>query len=162
MNPCKCGYAGSAKKTCQCAPGEILRYQRRVSGPLIDRFDLHVLVSDIPVNELLDTNQSKINSKQAASQALSARKRAIKRQNKTNSELSIKQVHKYCQIDNICRKLLLQAEEKFHLSPRGVHRLLKVSRTIADLDEADTIQANHLAEALQYREQLQAALPELI
>lgn len=162
MNPCKCGFAGSEKKTCQCTPGEVLRYQRRVSGPLIDRFDLHVLVSDVPVNELLDKNQNSFSSKQAGAQALTARKKALQRQGKTNAELSIKQIKQFCQIDNTCRKLLLQAEDKFHLSPRGVHRLLKVSRTIADLNDSDNIHPNHLAEALQYREQLQTALPELI
>jgi len=162
MNPCKCGYVGSDKKPCRCTSGEILRYQRRVSGPLLDRFDLHVLVADLPVNVLLEQDSNALTSKQAAAQALAARQKALQRQQKSNANLSISQVKKICHLDQASKNLLLQAEKQFHLSPRGIHRLLKVSRTIADLDKADNIQPHHLAEALQYREQLQAALPEMV
>lgn len=163
MNPCKCGYLGSETKTCQCAPGDIFRYQRRVSGPLIDRFDLHILVSDVSAEKLLSNNSREtMDSKQATTQATEARKIAFTRQNKTNSELSVKHVKNICSIDETSKKFLYQAEDRFHLSPRGIHRLLKVSRTIADLEKCKQIQPQHLAEALQYREQLQASLPELI
>ncbi len=162
MNPCKCGYLGSNRKDCQCPPGDVLRYQRRVSGPLLDRFDIHVVVNDIPVDELLNEEPNGISSKEMAALALAARNRQIKRQGKTNSELKVKEIKVYCAIDSLGKKLLQQAEERFHLSSRGVHRLLKVSRTIADLEGNELIASKHLAEALQYREQLKAALPEFV
>jgi len=162
MNPCKCGYVGSDKKACQCTPGDILRYQRRVSGPLLDRFDLHVLVSDIPVDEILDTNPTGATSAVLSQIAQGARRLALARQHKTNADLNLKEVKQICLIDESGRKLLRQAEDKFHLSPRGIHRLLKVSRTIADLAGETKILPQHLAEALQYREQLHAVLPDFV
>jgi magnesium chelatase family protein len=168
MNPCKCGYLGSARKQCLCAHGDVFRYQRRVSGPLLDRFDIHVMVNDVPMEELLDeefrkeNTESRMNSRQLAQLAQSARERQYTRQGKTNAELSLKEIKKYCAIDTLSKKLLQQAEERFHLSSRGVHRLLKVSRTIADVDGAEHIHSHHVAEALQYREQLKVALPDFV
>lgn len=168
MNPCKCGYLGSQRKDCLCPPGDIFRYQRRVSGPLLDRFDIHVLVNDVPMEELLNhepgikNKESGATSREFAERAQKARQRQIDRQGKTNAELRVREIKQYCEIDGIGMKLLRQAEERFHLSSRGVHRLLKVSRTIADLEESDNIKSSHLAEALQYREQLQAALPDFV
>ncbi len=166
MNPCPCGYAGSSRRTCQCSPGNIARYQRRVSGPLLDRFDLHVLVSDVQVDELLggegEESDSSGTSRGMAFKAFSARETARRRQGKTNGELTPREIKKYCAIAAPGRKLLCQAEERFHLSARGVHRLLKVSRTIADLEQQEAIKPVHLAEALQYREQLRQMLPDFV
>lgn len=162
MNPCKCGYLGSQRKDCQCPPGDVFRYQRRVSGPLLDRFDIHVMVNDIPMDELLTDRKSGQTSQEMAAIALKARQRQIDRQGKTNAELRVREIKQYCEIDSIGMRLLHQAEERFHLSSRGVHRLLKVSRTIADLEGSDNIKSSHIAEALQYREQLQAALPDFV
>ena len=164
MNPCKCGYVGSTRRECNCTPGDILRYQRRVSGPLLDRFDLHVLVADVPMDELLgDVEPANITtSRELSEKAQAARQTAIQRQGKTNSELTPQEVKEICQIDEGTKKLLYQAEDRFKVSARGVHRLLKVARTIADLEGEDSIKPNHLAEALQYREQLSSALPEFV
>lgn len=162
MNPCQCGFLGSHRRDCQCSPAGIFRYQRRVSGPLLDRFDIHMVVNDIPMEELLTEKRSGMTSQEMADLALAARQRQADRQGKTNAELAVREIKKYCQIDEAGRKLLYQAEERFHLSSRGVHRLLKVSRTIADLEDEENIQSRHLAEALQYREQLQAALPDFV
>lgn len=162
MNPCKCGFLGSSRRACQCPPGDVLRYQRRISGPLLDRFDIHVVVNDIPMEELLADAPSGSTSQEMARQALTARQRQLTRQGKTNGELKVREIKQYCEIGKLGKKLLQQAEERFHLSSRGVHRLLKVSRTIADLEGSQGIQPPHIAEALQYREQLKAALPDFV
>jgi magnesium chelatase family protein len=162
MNPCKCGYLGSERRDCQCNPGDVVRYQRRISGPLLDRFDIHVMVNDVPVTDLLAEAPGATSSQNFAEQALAARQRQIARQGKTNAELAVKEIKVHCHIDKLAERLLIQAEQRFHLSSRGVHRLLKVSRTIADLAGQEHIAAEHLAEALQYREQLKAALPDFV
>lgn len=162
MNPCRCGYLGSQRKDCQCSASDVFRYQRRISGPLLDRFDLHIMVNDIPIEELLTEQPASISSREMAQHALQARKKQIARQGKTNAELRVREIKKYCGIDTVGTQLLHKAEERFHLSSRGVHRLLKVARTIADLEEHESIQGSHLAEALQYREQLKVALPDFV
>lgn len=162
MNPCKCGFIGSTKKECRCAPGDIIRYQRRISGPLLDRFDIHVAVPDVSLDELLAIEPRGVTSAQLRASVTTARERQYARQGKTNSELTPKEIKQYIALPAITLRLLHQAETKFHLSARSVHRLLKVSRTIADLEGANDVAAHHIAESLQYREQLQQYLPDFV
>ena len=162
MNPCPCGFVGSTRKMCMCTPGDIVRYQKRISGPMLDRFDLHVLVADVPMEKLLSQKPSG-QSSQTIRQAVSAARSAqYARQGKTNAELSVKEINKICILNGLTKKLMLQAQEKFHLSSRGVHRLLKVALTVADLEGRQRITTSHIAEALQYREQLKAVLPDFV
>jgi len=162
MNPCKCGYLGSSRKQCQCSPHDVSRYQQRISGPLLDRFDLHVLVSDIPLSELLTGKPAGPTSKELSQQATAARQVSLNRQGKTNSQLTAKEIKQYCEVDQKSQEILHKAEQRFHLSSRGVHRVLKVARTIADLENNQNLEARHVAEALQYREQLKQALPDFV
>jgi len=120
-----------------------------------------VMVSDVPMEELLADTRSGATSQELAEMATLARRRQLARQGKLNAALNLKEIREYCDIGKVGKKLLTGAEDKFHLSSRGVHRLLKVSRTIADLNEQDSIAPEHLAEVLQYREQLKTALPLL-
>lgn len=162
MNPCPCGYAGSDRKECMCSPADILRYQRRISGPMLDRFDLHVLVNDIPVDELLSGKRSGSTSAELAQLVQRARKQQWNRQGKPNAELTPKEITEYCVLNDVSKRILTKAQEHYHLSSRGVHRLMKVTLTIADLDGQGHIVTKHIAEALQYREQLKSVLPDFV
>lgn len=160
MNPCPCGFIGSTRRDCTCTPADVLRYQRRVSGPLLDRFDLHVMVADVPTEKLLDGQPDGLSSDQYRHQITAARKVQIDRQGKTNSALNPQELKEAVQLDSVSRSLIIRSQEKFHLSSRGIHRLLKVARTIADLTGQGQVTTQHLAEALQYREQLKTVLPD--
>lgn len=162
MNPCKCGFQGSEKRACRCSPADVFQYQKRISGPLLDRFDLQILVSDVPLDDLLASRASGPSSQELRQLVATCRERQQTRQGKPNSDLTPRDIKKYCAIEPLTQKLLYQAMERFHLSARSIHRLLKVARTIADLADKPTIQSPHLAEALQYREQIRAALPDFV
>lgn len=154
QNPCPCGYLGSNKKTCICMPGQVSRYQKKVSGPLLDRIDIHLEVPSVDVEKL--TAEFEVES----SDTIRGRvERAREIQNKrffgseilTNSEMDNKQIKQFCKLDGEAVQLLKLAIVKMNLSARSYHRVLKLSRTIADLAESSEIKSEHVAEALQYR-----------
>lgn len=154
MNPCPCGHYGSKTQECRCKPHEIERYLSRISGPLLDRIDMQLEVSALPVSEITAGAKEEPSSViRARVQAARARQQA--RYDRThvtcNAELSARQVSEVCALDNDCRLLLERACEKYHLSMRAVSRIQKVARTIADLAGEERIGKAHLLEALAYR-----------
>jgi magnesium chelatase family protein len=150
MNPCPCGYLGSAAQTCRCTPDQIHRYQAKLSGPLMDRIDLHVEVPHLPHTDLVGSGagESTDSIRQRCTQA---RQRALDRQGCTNMALQGQAIDQYIALDGDAMKFLNIAATRLGWSARGTHRALKVARTIADLAGASQTQVTHLAEAMQYR-----------
>ena len=152
MNPCPCGYAFNQDIRCQCSADAIKRYQNRISGPLLDRIDLHIDVPPLKAQELQD-NQPVENSETVRSRVIDAYNIQIQRQNCLNMALSPKQLEKYASIDSQAQKIIEMAQQRLNLSARAYHRVLRVARTIADLSLSPEIQSAHLTEALSYRGQ---------
>jgi len=152
MNPCPCGYHGHPSGRCRCTPDQITRYRGKISGPLLDRIDLHVEVPSLPVNQFHTDKQGEIeSSRTVGSRVAAARQRQYTRSDLANSQLGNRQVEHYCQLKKESRLLLEQAITKLGLSARAYHRILKVARTIADLAGEDSISSSHLTEAIAYR-----------
>ena len=155
MNPCPCGYLGSSLRACRCSPDQVARYQGKLSGPLLDRIDLHVEVGALAAHELINTPPGE--STQAIRiRVTGARARAIERQGSTNQALDGQAIDAQCKLDTAAAKFLNTAATRLGWSGRSIHRCLKVARTIADLTGADTVQISHVAEAVQYRRALKA------
>ncbi len=154
QNPCPCGYANDPQKVCVCLQSTLTKYQKKISGPILDRIDLHVEVPRLNFDKLSNTKNSE-NSEIIRERVISARK--IQQQRFahtnifTNAEMGNSELKKYCALDPESLNLLRGAVEKMHLSARSYNRILKISRTIADLDKSENISINHLAEALQFR-----------
>ena len=157
MNPCPCGYLGHPTRACRCSPSQIRRYRQRISGPLLDRFDLHVHVPPVGQDELAGMRPGEL-SASVAKRVRTARERQYARLGEgwVNARMSQQQIEQYARPDKEGAKLLDTAMERFSLSARSYHRILKVARTIADLDGVDAIFSSHLAEALQYRSEQMA------
>ena len=153
MNPCPCGYMGDQSGRCICSPDMILRYRSKLSGPLLDRIDLHVSVTREPTSLQRRPDQG-LSSEQAREQVMAARAHQQQRQGCCNSLLDLDSLHQHCRLGDADRNWLEQACERLHLSLRAGHRILKVARTMADLENSVDIRRQHLAEALQYRTQL--------
>jgi len=156
MNPCPCGYLGSNLRACRCSPDQIGRYQGKLSGPLLDRIDLHVEVGSLAADELVNTPPGEA-SDAVRSRVAQARQRAMSRQGSANQALEGQAIDAQCQLDAAAAKFLNVAATRLGWSGRGIHRCLKVARTIADLAGAKGVQVTHVAEAVQYRRALKAA-----
>lgn len=152
MNPCKCGYYGDQMQPdkCRCSIASIERYQSKVSGPLLDRIDLHLHLSRVPIVEMQTLPKGE-NSRVIAERVKKTQHYQFQRQGCLNAELSGKSMEKNCAIDNQTQQLLMQVETKFNLTARGYVRVLKVARTIADLNKQTNIKKEHIMEALNYR-----------
>jgi magnesium chelatase family protein len=153
MNPCPCGYAFDASGRCRCTSEHIKRYQQKLSGPLIDRIDLHIQVNPIPASDLLKVERlpSQESSAQVAKRVSASVEKQLQRQQCRNAHLEGEQLNKVCNLTTELRELLTKAATKMQLSARSCTRILKVSRSIADLEQADVISRQHLLEALSYR-----------
>ena len=155
MNPCPCGYLGSHLRACRCSPDHVSRYQGKLSGPLLDRIDLHVEVGALAAGELVNTPPGEATAA-IRGRVAQARERAIARQGSTNQALEGRAIDTQCQLDETAAKFLNTAAARLGWSGRGIHRCLKVARTIADLAGAPSVQVTHVAEAVQYRRALKA------
>ena len=151
MNPCPCGYLGDPSGRCRCTAEQIRRYRAKISGPLLDRIDLHIEVPNLPRAELRAERTSET-SQDVRQRVMTARKQQLSRCNKPNSQMNNREIDKFCQLQSQDEKLLDAAIEQLGLSARAWHRILKVARTIADLAEQEQIATPHLTEAITYRQ----------
>jgi magnesium chelatase family protein len=154
MNPCPCGYFGDPLKPCTCGQSTVSRYQKRISGPFLDRIDIFVEVPRIDYEKLADDRLGE-KSEQVQKRVTASRKRQQRRFQGTklnsNADMSAADVREYCKVEDSAQSLLKAAMKQLNLSARAFHRILKLARTIADHEECDIIKAPHLAEAIQYR-----------
>jgi magnesium chelatase family protein len=152
MNPCPCGYAGDPRGRCHCTAEQVARYRHRISGPLIDRIDIHVEMKAVPVEHLLgETSVDTENSATVALRVAAARRRQMQRQGKVNARLAPSEVTRFCGLKRDSRVLLGTAISRLGLSARACHRVLKLARTCADLAGEPEIRRIDVAEAVQLR-----------
>jgi magnesium chelatase family protein len=153
MNPCPCGYLGSRVRTCRCTPDQVARYQGKLSGPLLDRIDLHVEVAALPPEELLSAPAGEPTAT-VRQRCQAARERALARQGGTNQALQGQAIDQHVPLDAATAQFLQTAATRLGWSARATHRALKVARTIADLAGSAAVTTAHVAEAMQYRRAL--------
>jgi magnesium chelatase family protein len=148
--PCPCGFLGHYNGRCHCTPDQVLRYRRKISGPLLDRIDIQIEVPAVSPDDLSRASSGE-SSSAIRERVECARNRMRSRQGKENERLSAREIDEYCMPDEPGAALLKQAISRLGLSARGYHRILKLARTIADLAGVNDISSTHLAEAIQYR-----------
>ncbi len=156
QNPCPCGYLGDLQHQCRCLPGQIIRYQKRVSGPMLDRIDIHLEVPAVKLEKLTSaTPADGESSKVIRKRVQKARDLQTKRFKKTtisgNAEMNARRIKEFCELNDECLNILRLAVSQMQLSARSYHRVIKIARTIADLAQEEKINPGHVAEALQYR-----------
>ena len=148
---CKCGRLGDPRAVCRCSPEQVRRYQERVSGPLLDRIDIQVHVKPVAHTSLAGEGVDRGTSETIREQVLAAREIQVRRQGCDNAHLQGTALERACAIDDEARRLLAAAMDKLSLSARAYHRILRVARTIADLESSASVGTAHVAEAIQYR-----------
>jgi magnesium chelatase family protein len=157
MNPCRCGYFGHPTHPCKCSENEVHRYMSRISGPLLDRMDLQIEMPSLTYDEISSSTEQAESSAEVRARVVAARSFARERmkgsENKIycNAQLDAAGIRKYCNPDEAASKLLADAYESLGLSARGYDRIMRVARTIADLDKSEQIRAHHVAEAIRLR-----------
>ncbi|WP_457671723.1 ATP-binding protein [Thiolapillus sp.] len=151
MNPCPCGHLGDPVKTCRCTAEQVARYQSRISGPLLDRIDLQVQVPAQAARILVSGPDKEPASARVRQQVVAAHELQLQRQGCNNAHLQNNALERHCKLDQASRALLMQAMDKLGLSARAYHRILRVARTIADLQQQSDIQLEHVTEAIGYR-----------
>jgi len=151
---CPCGYFGDPYRPCTCPPNLVSRYQRRISGPFIDRVDIFVEVPHVDYEKLADNRQGEkseeVRNRVEAARAIQRKRLSPVKQN-CNAQMTPAEVREYCKLEDSAQSLLKTAMKQLYLSARAFHRILKLARTIADLEGTPTIKSHHLAEAIQYR-----------
>jgi len=157
MNPCPCGYWGSGQRQCQCGPPVIQRYVSKISGPLMDRIDIHIDVPAVNYQELRASDSRSESSAQVRQRVVRAREVQLNRfaaageRNYSNAQMGPRQIRAYCELGSESERMLERAMQQQGLSARAHDRILKVARTIADMEGAPQIESKHIAEAIQYR-----------
>jgi magnesium chelatase family protein len=159
MNPCPCGYRGHPVRECVCLPYQVQRYENKISGPLMDRIDIHLTVKPVDVEDLipgtaatpLEESSEAIRRRVEKARALQTERFQAMQEVHTNAQISVGMLPEVCALGPACRTFLRQALERLHLSARAHHRILRLARTIADLEGSPAIEIHHLAEAIQYR-----------
>ena len=155
MNPCPCGFYNHPEKECVCGPGMVKKYLSKISGPLLDRIDIHIEVVPVPFRQLSELREAEkssvIRDRVIAARAMQEKRFSDSVGIYSNSQMSSRLIRKYCKIGDDGQILLKNAMDKLGLSARAYDRILKVSRTIADLEQSESIQTHHLAEAINYR-----------
>ncbi len=154
-NPCPCGYYSDKLRECTCSPQQIQRYAAKISGPLLDRIDLHLEVGAVPFKEINEERRgessAQIKKRVDATRAIQQSRYSGSLKIHCNAQMGPGDIEKYCQLDSSSMRLLEKSVEKLGLSARGYHRILKIARTIADMDTKENIELSHVAEAVQYR-----------
>ncbi len=155
MNPCPCGFLGDPRNTCNCNPAQIQRYESRISGPLLDRIDMHLEVAGIPFQDMSSSEGRECSAsiKERVDMTRDIQKKRFSHSSRiyANSQMGPREIERYCALDTPCLRLLEKGVEKLGLSARAYHRILKIARTLADMESAERIFPAHIAEAIQFR-----------